>query len=448
MPETLAQLVRSKYPGAYDDLDDAALESKVIAAYPGVYDDLPRSSGKRASAPSLAPFNPPRMTVRPSFQKATSAGPMVGATVGGMAGGIPGAALGGAAGRGYEDLIRHAREIPAAVKDVAVNLVNHPRETLTGAAEGMAQGLADTGLAAGANAALEGAGAGAMKLLRTAGTSIYRGYLKPSLAGHAIKDARQIVQTALEEALPISQKGVEKGNALINELKAKVDAILTNRQHISKTLHGDIDLHDVAEDVRSFARDKYYRAGRPPADFEAAMKVADHIDAHPSVPATQARGPQPTDLTGANQTKRTLYESAGDRAFGMERGAAEEAEKRGARSLKERIEYRAPEVGPLNARESKLIDAAKAITRAVEREANQNMLAGVKTMLAAGAGGAEYGRTGDPWSAAAKALALRYALAPDKASQLAIITYHLGKMPGVAPASAARVALAALSEQE
>ena len=33
-PQTLAQAVRAKYPGAYDDLSDAELESKVRAKYP------------------------------------------------------------------------------------------------------------------------------------------------------------------------------------------------------------------------------------------------------------------------------------------------------------------------------------------------------------------------------------------------------------------------------
>src|SRR5262245_10840655 len=43
MPQTLAQRVRAKYPGAYDDLSDAQLEQSVRAKYPGVYDDLPSS---------------------------------------------------------------------------------------------------------------------------------------------------------------------------------------------------------------------------------------------------------------------------------------------------------------------------------------------------------------------------------------------------------------------
>lgn len=49
--QTLAQMVRAKYPGAYDDMDDAALESAVKAKFPGIYDDLPTSQQpKRAEA--------------------------------------------------------------------------------------------------------------------------------------------------------------------------------------------------------------------------------------------------------------------------------------------------------------------------------------------------------------------------------------------------------------
>lgn len=41
MPQTLAQLVRAKYPGVYDGLSDSQIETKVKAKYPGVYDDIP-----------------------------------------------------------------------------------------------------------------------------------------------------------------------------------------------------------------------------------------------------------------------------------------------------------------------------------------------------------------------------------------------------------------------
>lgn len=43
MPGTLAALVRAQHPGAYDDLDDATLESSVLAKYPQ-YADLAKDT--------------------------------------------------------------------------------------------------------------------------------------------------------------------------------------------------------------------------------------------------------------------------------------------------------------------------------------------------------------------------------------------------------------------
>jgi polyhydroxyalkanoate synthesis regulator phasin len=44
MPDqkTLPELVRAKYPGAYDDLNDAQLDTMVRAKFPGAYDDVPK----------------------------------------------------------------------------------------------------------------------------------------------------------------------------------------------------------------------------------------------------------------------------------------------------------------------------------------------------------------------------------------------------------------------
>lgn len=46
-PQTLAAMVRAKYPGAYDNLSDADLEAKVKEKYPGVYDAIPLSSATK-----------------------------------------------------------------------------------------------------------------------------------------------------------------------------------------------------------------------------------------------------------------------------------------------------------------------------------------------------------------------------------------------------------------
>jgi|SRR5579864_1103187 len=47
---TLAQAIRSKYPGSYDDLSDSDLEEKILAKYPQ-YSDMPRSAPNAGLAP-------------------------------------------------------------------------------------------------------------------------------------------------------------------------------------------------------------------------------------------------------------------------------------------------------------------------------------------------------------------------------------------------------------
>lgn len=57
MPDqTLAQLVRAKYPGAYDKLSDQQLEAAVSAKYPGAYDRVPRTP--LATEPARTPGRP------------------------------------------------------------------------------------------------------------------------------------------------------------------------------------------------------------------------------------------------------------------------------------------------------------------------------------------------------------------------------------------------------
>src|SRR5271167_4170756 len=49
--QTLAQMVRSKYPGAYDDMDDVTLEKNVLAKHPE-YSDLPTTKTATQKAES------------------------------------------------------------------------------------------------------------------------------------------------------------------------------------------------------------------------------------------------------------------------------------------------------------------------------------------------------------------------------------------------------------
>ncbi len=383
----------------------------------------------------------------------------IGGTVGGFGvGGVPGAmggaALGGAAGEAGRQLVNRARgqAAPPTMGAAALDIGK----------EGAIQG------------AMEGAGQAVMPIVGSVARQAYRGYLKPSLARVNLPKAAQIVKDAIAESIPVTQGGLQRADALIDELHGKVNALLS--QATGKT----VDLVDMARQVRTWATRMYDRPGRDPRDLKAALAVADRIDQTTSVapgraalgdqmasfiddvppsPPSAAYGKQPSvrrpteptsvDMLTANQVKRDMQRAAGDK-FGVPTGSAETAtEKRASATLRRGIEAQVPEVGPLNARQSRLIDVAKAIARATGRESNKSPLIGVNTLVAGTVGGAEYGRTGDPVSAAAKALALRIGLAPAVATRAAIVAAKLAeKIPGTAVADVARVAVQVVSESQ
>lgn len=300
----------------------------------------------------------------------------------------------------------------------------------------------DIGVQGAVQGALEGTGQAVTAGLVKGGSAVYRGILKPSLSKIGAPKAAQIVDTAIQESLPVTAHGATQAQTLITGLRNEADSILAQSP-------GEVDLHTVADRLRAWADKMYNRAGRSPDDFTAAMKVADRIDNHPSMVPTPPRAPADVvPVAAANQVKRDLQSGASS-AFGVKSGAEKTAEKQGSRYLRQGVEAVAPEVGPINARESKLIDVARSLAQATGREANKSQIYGVPTVLAAAGGGEEYHRTGDPIKATAMAFALRAGMHPAVASRVAILAVRLGqKMPGQLPANVARAAYQAVSEAQ
>jgi hypothetical protein len=289
----------------------------------------------------------------------------------------------------------------------------------------------------------EGAWQGAMEaggglLTRGAGAAanaVYRGYLKPALNAIDLPKAREVVATALREALPISKAGEDRGRALIAELNRKVNGVLASASG------GRIDLRQIADEVRSFARAKYNRPGVPEEDFAAAMRVADNIDNHPSLAGPAGTRTVAVNPADANRVKQGLDTAVGDRAFGVERGAATEARKTGRHATRVAIENVAPEVGGMNAREAQIIDAVEAIQKASGRESNRNAFFGVPSLVSA-MGGSAYGAyNNDPVTGLLMAVGGRLMLAPSVMSRAAILASRFAKVPGTVPADAVRLAI-------
>lgn len=355
-------------------------------------------------------------------------GTVAGFGVGGAPGAIGGAALGGGAGEAAKQLINRARGMETPTSPLAAATDIAKEGAIQGAAEGIG-GLVTKGVAKGARA-------------------VYRGYLKPSLAAKHVGKAGEIVETALREGIPVSQGGASKAQGLIAELRQVVDSEL-------QASSGQVDLRAIADKVRAFAKARYYRAGADPSDYNAALAVADRIDNHPALGSAVTRATAASvdvPVAEANQVKRALQESAASSYGAPNANATARATKEGARETRLAIEGATGGTGgvvaKLNAREAKLIDAARAVRQAVEREANQNKLVGVKTLASIGAGGVEYGRSGDPLAAAATAAGTRTLLNPRNATTIAIVANRIARELGVGAGVASRLAAYVLSEPE
>lgn len=424
MPGQLAAKVRAKYPGAYDDWDDATLEQKVLAKYPQ-YADLvepdPPPPAPKSWVDTASSLLPTAGGIAGGIVGGIG-GTVAGMGVGGVPGAVGGATLGGAAGESLRQILDRLRgaEAPETSGEALGGIVT--QGAIQGGSELLGAGIA------------KGASAGAK--------AVYRGYLKPSLATRALPKANEVVQTALDEALPISKGGSATAQRLISELRTEVDDILAKTE-------GTIDLHTIADRVRGFARKRYFKPGVDTSDYQQALAVADKLDQHPALGLPPGAKPTRVDvsLQEANEAKRGLYTSIKEAGFGTPQGAKKSTEKFAAHELKTGLEQAAPAIAPLNARESKLIDAAKAIAKAVEREANQNPLYGVKTLVSAGAAGGSYAQGDSPVEAIGKGLAMRAALRPGTQSYAAILAQRFSKELGIGAASAARLAAYVLQDR-
>lgn len=142
--QTLAQMVRAKYPGAYDDMPDGILEQRVLAKYPA-YHDLPLSAPNaglaapagappsRAQAgasmqPSyLAPAHDPALD-QAIYQADARTNPTPGDALAGAGTLAAGTGVGAAAGVALPFLARQAAAHPTATRMIASEAIGQARK--------------------------------------------------------------------------------------------------------------------------------------------------------------------------------------------------------------------------------------------------------------------------------------------------------------------------------
>lgn len=302
--------------------------------------------------------------------------PTVGGAAGSVAGGTPGAAIGGAAGAGYRDLVQHGNEIPGAVKDVLRNLTTQPVATAEGFAQGVGQGLKDVGVTGAiqgaANVVGNVAGAAASKVVGAVapklGIRMMQSAAKPnpSLLKEYGTSGEQIAKTLLDEGVNVTQPGLDKLHTLFTANNAEIKQALMDRHDLLDRMglpQQVIDKNTVAARALTTAN-KVASQVNPAADLEAVGNTVEQFQNHPVIKGNLT-------LPDAQAIKVGTYQQIGKK-YGEVSSAAIETQKALARGLKEDIAAEVPQIGDLNARDSRLMAAMDAVGHRIAIAGNRD----------------------------------------------------------------------------
>ncbi len=402
--QTLAQMVRAKYPGAYDDLTDQQLESQVRAKFPGTYDDLPTTQVKTETPPVPQPSMWQR-AAQSATQALTGIAPEQQGRAADVLAGAGKSVLGTIEGGG-----KLIRSIPgvgpalAGMGDVTLPVTSQPTnaDQATGKTLGNIAQMFVPGTALGKVKAAWATGNGMLDALIGAGVEgASAGTIGAAQTG-SVKEGAKIgataagtglaVQGALAAAKPLAEK-IE--NVLVKPSKADLadgfdpenifkykvggtlsqsyDKVQTKIKNLSNQLKttlanapagSEIDLNDaMAETMKRLHANAAGTYGQNAAIESAAEKLAEEI---PTVTKTGK-----VDLATANQVKQGVGD-IGSWAFGGitdELKAKEIVANALYDTLKTRIESavsNAPgRVQQINSQLSDLIPIKNAITRRI-----------------------------------------------------------------------------------
>jgi hypothetical protein len=258
---------------------------------------------------------------------------------------------------------------------------------LTGGASLPVQ-AAVSGLSAAAQTKLEGGSNKAAGLSGAIGTAIpvaghyaseaagpmarrlYQSALKPSTRITPERVA-SIVETGLTNQIPVSEAGTDRLAGLIDDVNDKIKNV------IASDPNRPINKFAVASRLSDTAK-KFATQVTPEADLAAVSQTGNEfLASQPAeIPAAQAQA-----------MKQGTYQQLSGKAYGELKSASIESQKALARGLKEELATQFPELQTLNARDSKLYDLDGALTKAVQRISNHQII-GIGTPIMAGAGSA------------------------------------------------------------
>jgi hypothetical protein len=247
-----------------------------------------------------------------------------------------------------------------------------------------------------------GVAAGARKLapiLREGAVSAYESMLKPretTLRGMTRfgdtlpEQLHGVASELLDEGVNITKRGARKVRGKIDTLANKATSIMDEATNLGK--RGPTSM--ISEELGN-ARKFAGRQLAPDADVAAVDRVSRSIEGNPQITKrVRGRTIQDTGIVDASgkpitrevtvdtgkrammptvtvqrldDLKRGTYRSLGNKAYGELGSAEAEAQKAAARGARRSIESVVPEIGPVHAEESRLIDLADVIDQAAFR---------------------------------------------------------------------------------
>ncbi len=365
MPDqTLAQRIKKKYPGQYDDLPDADLEAKIKAKYPGQYDDLPTTT-----AAAEAPAAKPRIQL--------------------------GSSMFGSTGPSYDPLnpYENARTAAAGAPAVAAVMtggLSLPAQMGIQGGVGVAsraiqgQGVKDSLIGGVEDAAVPALLAGAGQVakfgakyveqkavnlwLRAAkiSDSLAKDTQAAKAAGSVAAGKEDIAKTVLNEGLG----WIRKGNA--NAMKAGLDALDDELKAAIASSTATIPRASIAQALTAEST----RIG------EGTLAKAAQQKALAEAGAELLKLPADISVQEAQAIKQSIYK-ARNYAMGAADSAASAADKTMGRAYRAEIASAVPEVRPINDALSRGIPATKAMNEAVAKGQNRPMFNLGQTVAAA-----------------------------------------------------------------
>ncbi len=204
-----------------------------------------------------------------------------------------------------------------------------------------------------------GAAAATEAGLKSGAREMMQSALKPPLKALQTGKAARAIDTLLDEGINVTGGGADT-------LRGRIDVLNNNIAQRIANSPAIIDKYAASSQMQGLLN-KFTKQVSPLSDVAAIQKAWDEFLAHPMM-----QGPYGVPVQTAQELKQGTYRALGDKSYGELKGAEIEAQKTLARGLKEEIAKAVPEVRPLNAEESTLLNALSLVERRVLISANKN----------------------------------------------------------------------------